>query len=397
MKVLWLTQLPYSQLPNTKNPQGHPVPWIASLAQPLSDQIELTIASNNGRIEADEEFMIGNIRYWFIKAPRLAFNLASLNSLSSNVIHAKLMKRIQEFDLIHIHGSESMLHQACWNLPVPKVLSVQGIIDEYYRYLEEPFSRRRLLWQVARHAENTYLPKLSHFMCRTEWDKAWVKRNCANAVIHHCWECIRREFFETQVDPTDKNKIFFLGGGDYIKGNREALVAFNKALHSAPELKLVYVLPGGPSEAGQIEEFITANNLDKINSDNLIIKSRMAAAEMIAEYRNCFCLLHPSYIDNSPNTVCEAQIIGLPVIASKVGGVGSLIEHGKTGILTSLNTDDISKAIVDLYRDKQKQQAIASTALPLARERHNASDIVHTTLAIYENVIKSAIPINAAV
>ena len=35
--------------------------------------------------------------------------------------------------------------------------------------------------------------------------------------------------------------------------------------------------------------------------------------------------IHPSYIDNSPNSICEAQILGLPVIACNVGGISSII------------------------------------------------------------------------
>lgn len=47
--------------------------------------------------------------------------------------------------------------------------------------------------------------------------------------------------------------------------------------------------------------------------------------------------VHTAYIDNSPNAICEAQYLGMPIIATYVGGVPSLIEQGKDGVLIPAN------------------------------------------------------------
>jgi len=52
--------------------------------------------------------------------------------------------------------------------------------------------------------------------------------------------------------------------------------------------------------------------------------------------RESFAIIVPSYFENSPNTVSEAQLFGIPVIASKVGGIPSLITNHKTGLFIEL-------------------------------------------------------------
>jgi len=63
--------------------------------------------------------------------------------------------------------------------------------------------------------------------------------------------------------------------------------------------------------------------------------------EMVEAMKISRFMVHPSYIDNSPNSICEAQILGLPVVATNVGGVESLIENGKTGLLIDRSLDTL--------------------------------------------------------
>ncbi|MBC3787408.1 glycosyltransferase family 4 protein [Spirosoma utsteinense] len=389
MKVLWLTQLPYTQLPNTKNPKGHPVPWITSLAKELSKKVDLTIISNNSKLEKDEEVYIDGVRYLFIKLHRASINLLTANRLNSSIVRKHLEREILEHDIMHIHGSEGMYQQACWDLAIPTVLSVQGIIDQYYPHLQEHLSNRRILWKIIQNTEQRYLSKMNNFMCRTDWDKGWVRKISPESKIHHCWESLREEFFNYDINPVNNNSVIYIGGCDYIKGYREALKSFNTALESAPDMNMIFITSGGLKDRKTILKFIKNQTLDNLNEHNLIFINRLSPIELIEQYKNCFCLLHPSYIDNSPNTICEAQALGLPVIASNVGGVSSLIKHQETGILSSLKTEELARSIATLYFDKNKQEYLSTRAKLESRSRHNIFSVVNKTLNIYENIINT--------
>jgi len=56
------------------------------------------------------------------------------------------------------------------------------------------------------------------------------------------------------------------------------------------------------------------------------------AQQMTEELAMSHVFVSPSFIDNSPNAVSEAQLIGMPVISTYTGGVPSLIEEGQTGL-----------------------------------------------------------------
>ena len=98
-------------------------------------------------------------------------------------------------------------------------------------------------------------------------------------------------------------------------------------------------------------------------------------------------MIHPSIIDNSPNTVCEAQIAGLPVIASDVGGLRSLIEHKETGILTSLHHERLANEILKLKTNPALWNKISMNSRKTARSRHNYNSILTNTMTIYKGLV----------
>lgn len=104
---------------------------------------------------------------------------------------------------------------------------------------------------------------------------------------------------------------------------------------------------------------------------------------------NADIFIHPSYIDNSPNSVCEAQICGLPVIAANVGGVSSLIEHKKTGLLVPANAPyDICYWIKELINNDNLRESLSNNAVFTAKERHNPQTIVKNILEVYQSILK---------
>ena len=98
---------------------------------------------------------------------------------------------------------------------------------------------------------------------------------------------------------------------------------------------------------------------------------------------------HPSYVENSPNSVGEAQLVGIPVVASRVGGTDSMVEHGKTGFLYPV-TDPYMAAyyIKRLIDNKEENMAIGIKAREIALVRHDKRQIVKELLDVYEQIKK---------
>lgn len=101
--------------------------------------------------------------------------------------------------------------------------------------------------------------------------------------------------------------------------------------------------------------------------------------------------IHPSYIDNSPNSVCEAQLLGMPILATNVGGVASLVQHEETGLLVPAN-DPFQTAcqIQRLLDSPQSAAALGSRAAETARHRHHRATIRQDLLQTYRSILSAS-------
>lgn len=99
--------------------------------------------------------------------------------------------------------------------------------------------------------------------------------------------------------------------------------------------------------------------------------------------------IHTAYIDNSPNAVCEAQYIGLPIIATNVGGVASLFADDYPGN-TLVPTNDpyyLASLIIDLYFNEEKLKKLSASNYKIARERHNDEQIYASLISAYKQIL----------
>jgi glycosyltransferase involved in cell wall biosynthesis len=389
-RVLWLAPWPYQY-----HAYMHPVPWIVSLAERLAalpEDIHLTIVNwEEGLATPEERFERNGIQFIFLKTPRSRTDILTLYRWRVSHIADWLRRNYDQYDLIHLHGSELQLPAMVAGLPqhsIPVLLSVQGLVSECVKYVPE-MSWYKALWTLAGYYERRYLPYIHHFICRTDWDKAHVARLSPGANIYHNWEILRAEFYEAAQlplpvpDTAHQPRILFVGGHQVMKGFREALAVFAQLRSHIPGLRLVVAGTVGVKE--WTEETQRAH-LSGQAADEVERIGFQTAAQLAELCRTCFCLLHPSYIDNSPNTVCEAQIAGLPVVASDVGGLRSLITDGQTGLLSSLKTSDLATQVLRLYHHPALRHRLAAAARAEAQRRHDPATIVQRTLELYRTL-----------
>ncbi|MBO3271820.1 glycosyltransferase family 4 protein [Hymenobacter defluvii] len=394
MKILWLA--PY---PHPSEPAAHPVPWVGTLAELLRRQpgVELTILNWTHRIDKPvDEFDRDGMHFIYLKVPKVRTDILTLYQWRIAIVKKYLRQHYKEYDVLHLHGSELQLPAMTAGLPAPMVLSVQGIVSEYAKVVPKKFSMLKFLWTLAGFYEKRYLPTVHNFSCRTDWDKSHTKRLSPGARIFHNWETIRPEFFEEADKPAPpqpaRPQALFVGGKQEIKGFKEMLMGFDLIRQQAPELRLVIVGRLNPADVAAVA---TQYNLQHIGPEHVECRPFQTGAGLARLCRESFCLLHPSYIDNSPNSVCEAQLMGLPVVASDVGGVASLITEGETGLLCDLTPASLARQTLRLYHDPALRQRIVTQAQAVAQERHNPDTIIQRTVAMYE-AVRDSVPTAAA-
>jgi len=87
--------------------------------------------------------------------------------------------------------------------------------------------------------------------------------------------------------------------------------------------------------------------------------------------------------------IIEAQASGVPVVATRVGGVVDIIEHEKNGLL--VHPDDpegMAKAIIRIYKDPQLGQRLSQAAYAKVKEKYTLEKMSEVTLSVYEEALQ---------
>lgn len=128
----------------------------------------------------------------------------------------------------------------------------------------------------------------------------------------------------------------------------------------------------------------------KSNIPEIEFIGQLDGKNLVSEFLSADIYVSASHIENSPNNVCEAMVFGLPVIATNVGGVSSLLTNNKEGLLVQ-DGDPWSLAGAIKYYIENYDIAIqfGKSARTRALVRHNKERIVNSMLSIYTDIIKS--------
>jgi glycosyltransferase involved in cell wall biosynthesis len=96
--------------------------------------------------------------------------------------------------------------------------------------------------------------------------------------------------------------------------------------------------------------------------------------------------VQPSLSEAFSRVIVEAMGVGLPVIATRVGGADEVIENGVNGVLVpSDDVDALHRETVRLYRDAEVRDAIASNGMDSVRERFTAARMVDGLVKLYKS------------
>jgi len=96
----------------------------------------------------------------------------------------------------------------------------------------------------------------------------------------------------------------------------------------------------------------------------------------------------PSLQEGLGLSIMEAQAAGIPVIASNVGGIPSLIRNGETGILvTPSDVSALARAMIDLLNDPQKRKELSQRGYESIKKNFSADQMVEQTQNLYERLV----------
>ena len=101
---------------------------------------------------------------------------------------------------------------------------------------------------------------------------------------------------------------------------------------------------------------------------------------------NIYCQV--SHIENSPNSLCEAMLVGKPIVATFAGGTSSLLENMKEGLLVQEGDFySIAGAIKEFVTNHVLANECAKNARLKAIKRHDKKKIVNDLVTVYNRIL----------
>jgi glycosyltransferase involved in cell wall biosynthesis len=319
--------------------------------------------------------------------------------------------RERDPDLIHIHGIERFygLMAARHLISTPCVISLQGslgaCVHAFFGALSPgdlwrsqsllDFATRRGLfwwyWDYRRGArrEQEILAGASSFLGRTDWDRAHVRSANAASNYYYVGEVLRPEFKEARWDVSrcDRHTIIFTNaGGEPRRGTEILLRAMLSIRREFPDAKLR--LAGNFGARRGYDRFLRRKIVDSGLLGVVEFLGYLDAGALARELCRSHIFATASYIENSPNSLCEAMQVGMPCVASYAGGIPSLVEQGRTGLL--FPTGDaplLADAIIRIFRNDDLAGCLGRAAMAEASERHAPQRVVSQLLDAYNDVI----------
>ncbi len=166
-----------------------------------------------------------------------------------------------------------------------------------------------------------------------------------------------------------------------VKGHVYLIKAFKDVLERFPSAKLLIV--GEGSEEKNLRRLV--NDL-QLSSHVTFFKIVDRTAEMMPLF-DVFVM--PSLQEGLGLSVMEAQAMGLPVVASRVGGLPDLIEHNRTGVLVEpQNSQTLACAITTVLENPAKAWDMGRSARIFIEKHYGAHQMVQKTTQLYESVIE---------
>ena len=259
---------------------------------------------------------------------------------------------------------------------------------------------------------------------RTAWDEYYTKQWNPDVRYHFMNETLRPQFYEGSWEEEKCiPHTIFLSQGDYpIKGLHYMLLALPRIRECYPD---VHVYVAGNS----IVKYTTLKDKLKISAygrylRKIMIKEKLEkhvtflgklnAEEMKQQYLACHLFVCCSSIENSPNSLGEAMLLGVPCVSADVGGVPDIFTGSRDGILyggyknkknaydnmrnlicgeeTTLeeNVKSLENAVFEMWSDKKQMLTYCENARKHAKMNHNKEENYRRMTEIYAEIINGS-------
>lgn len=410
MKILWICNKAPRKVDEIRNVNGSPMGgWLDPMCEGILNK-------------KNDQLCVLFLEKVSFEGKKENFSFYSFtNENSKNRIEKVLLEF--EPDVIHIWGTEyfhtlTTIKIAEKNGYLDKcILYIQGIVSLYAKHYTEGLPNRVINMYTFRdfirysnisQARKTFIKngvneieaikRVKYIMGRTDWDQAGVQMFNSNANYYFCNESLRNSFYNYtwNIDKIERYSIFVSQCSYPIKGFHYVLEAMPEILKKYPKAHL-YTTGRDLLHLSIKEKFlIDSYQLYLIElikkyklKDHITFLGMLSEQEMCDRYLKSNVFVSASTIENSPNSVGEAMILGCPVVSSDVGGIKNMLTHEKEGfIYQSTAPYMLAYYVKKILGDDKLALEFSENSKKHANQTHNRKKNIERLYEIYDEIIK---------
>lgn len=412
MKVLWFEITPPKRYADNAGVLGG---WQDSLEEAVLSlpEVELYVAFETNR-PSDTVKKVDGITY----IP-MQFSYSLWDKIKSRFSWSSIEREVKEKsldviqsvkpDIIHVFGCEWPYGMVASLTSVPLVIHIQGAIVPYENALYPP---KYNIWNYVKalkfnfpriiaakmveinnrnraDMEREIWRSVSNYMGRTQWDEALSNVMHPGRAYYHVDETLRPMFLTSdkrwQYIKREKVKLITTGCTTFWKGP-DMMLKTAKILKSLG-FDFEWVVAGHfPSTLKKVVE--STENAEFLRN-NIKFMGPLAPERLLQELVTSTLYIHTAYVENSPNSICEAQCLGVPVVSTNVGGISTLLQNGVSGWMVPANDPwQMASAIIQLSSDEAQMNELSQAEMVVARNRHEVAAIQKQLMACYKEIIE---------
>lgn len=349
----------------------------------------------------------------------------------AEIYDGKTEKRLREImeifqpDMIHCFGTEfphTLAAVKAFDRGERTLIGIQGLTSVYAKYFRADLPdyvwrritfRDRVRKDDLRRQHEKYVQRgvyeieavqrAGHITGRTKWDKKYTGEWNPDAAYHFMNETLRANFYEScwEEDSCQRYSVF-ISQGDYpIKGLHYMLQAMPEILREYPAAE-VYVAGNSIIKSAAEKGMAGIKGKLKLESygkyilellketrtlDRVHFLGRLNAQQMKEQYLKSHVFVCPSSVENSPNSVGEAMLLGMPVVCAEVGGIPDIFADGEDGIFYPAgDVKRLAEAVKTMFTGGERVERYRQAAREHARRNHDAQKNYERLLEIYEEI-----------
>jgi len=193
-----------------------------------------------------------------------------------------------------------------------------------------------------------------------------------------------RDDNQSKARPT----IAIIGRITPLKGHEYFLRAMTAVVRAMPYVK-IWVIGDAPAEKESYMEGLLALTKHLGLSDHVeFLGNRKDIPQLLAQVDTL--VLSTVTQESFGRVILEAQAAGVPVVATRVGGVVDLIDEGKTGLLVApKEPEEMAQAVIKILQDKTLARQMVENAKAKILSHYTLDHMATQTLKVYQELCEN--------